>query len=242
MLVVRPLYIQRLDDAAFVLLAFMQFSRQHFWLCSEARSRLRQAVHPCVCNKRSKAQPIVGNMWHELLLDQQPNNIVGYQSLRQRSLHRADTLAIPVGVRRIVTRATNAPDLAFGENGLWQWRKAQLYKIAMFTGPALSIPLADPIMSLVDTVCIGQVPKEIAVILMALTSLRNFCLISVPGLQYTGTLELAALGPTMLIFNLFTYVFTAITITTVRCYYFGTDAAAVSILYCILASFCFVAA
>ena len=36
-------------------------------------------------------------------------------------------------------------------------------------------------------------------------------------LQCTGTLELAALGPTMLIFNLFTYIFTAITITTVRC-------------------------
>lgn len=35
-------------------------------------------------------------------------------------------------------------------------------------------------------------------------------------LQCTGTLELAALGPTMLIFNLFTYIFTAITITTVR--------------------------
>lgn len=36
------------------------------------------------------------------------------------------------------------------------------------------------------------------------------------GWQFTGTLELAALGPTMLIFNLFTYIFTAITITTVR--------------------------
>lgn len=54
--------------------------------------------------------------------------------------------------------------------------------------------------------------------------LRISCLISVSGLQYTGTLELAALGPTMLIFNLFTYVFTAITITTVRCCYFGTNA------------------
>lgn len=87
-----------------------------------------------------------------------------------------------------MTRASAVSSPVFGVSDIWRWRKAQLQKIALFTGPALSIPLADPIMSLVDTVCVGQ------------------C---------TGTLELAALGPTMLIFNLFTYIFTAITITTV---------------------------
>ena len=159
-LVVRPLYIQRLDDAAFVLLPFMQFSRQQLWLCPQARPKLWQAGYPSVCNKRSKAQPIIGNMCHAMLLDQQSSNVAGCQSLRQHSLHSTDRHARPVGVRRIVARAANAPDFVSGENGLWQWRKAQLYKIAMFTGPALSIPLADPIMSLVDTVCIGQVPKR----------------------------------------------------------------------------------
>ena len=50
---------------------------------------------------------------------------------------------------------------------------------------------------------------------------KKFLVYFCTGLQFTGTLELAALGPTMLIFNLFTYIFTAITITTVRCYSFG---------------------
>lgn len=56
-----------------------------------------------------------------------------------------------------MTRAAMLDAPRFGESDIWQWRKAQLHKIAMFTGPALSIPLADPIMSLVDTVCVGQV-------------------------------------------------------------------------------------
>lgn len=59
--------------------------------------------------------------------------------------------------RTFVTKAAVLEAPAFGESDIWQWRKAQLRKIAMFTGPALSIPLADPIMSLVDTVCVGQV-------------------------------------------------------------------------------------
>ena len=160
-LVVRPLYIQRLDDAAFVLLASMQFSRQQLWLCPQARPKLWQAVYSSVCNKQSKAQPITGNLCHESLLDQRSSNVALCQSLRQRSLHSTGRHARPVGVRRIVARAANAPDFVSGENGLWQWRKAQLCKIAMFTGPALSIPLADPIMSLVDTVCIGQVLKGV---------------------------------------------------------------------------------
>ena len=160
-LVVRPLYSQRLDDAAFVLLAFMQFSRQHKSLCPQARPKLWQVVCPFVCNKRIKAQPVVGNMCHESPLDQRSSNIV-HQSLRSRSPHSVARYARSVGIGRIVTRAASAPDVVFDKNGLWQWRKAQLYKIAIFTGPALSIPLADPIMSLVDTVCIGQVLKGVA--------------------------------------------------------------------------------
>ncbi len=62
-----------------------------------------------------------------------------------------------VDTRSVMTRAAMLDAPRFGESDIWQWRKAQLHKIAMFTGPALSIPLADPIMSLVDTVCVGQV-------------------------------------------------------------------------------------
>ena len=62
-----------------------------------------------------------------------------------------------VDTRSVVTRASAVSPPVFGVSDIWQWRKAQLQKIALFTGPALSIPLADPIMSLVDTVCVGQV-------------------------------------------------------------------------------------
>ena len=210
----------------------MQFSQQRFCPCPHARPNSAQAVFPSVCSKKTKAQAVTGNKCHDLLLHQRSSKVARCPNLR--SWHSADRHARLVGARRIVARTANAPDFVSDENGLWQWRKAQLYKIALFTGPALSIPLADPIMSLVDTVCIGQVPVgAVLVIGDWLIGLRIFCLISVPGLQYTGTLELAALGPTMLIFNLFTYIFTAITITTVRCYSLGTDAAAAFTLYCI---------
>lgn len=36
-------------------------------------------------------------------------------------------------------------------------------------------------------------------------------------MQYAGTLELASLGPTTLIFNFVNYVFNALSIATVRC-------------------------
>ena len=62
-----------------------------------------------------------------------------------------------LGSRRVVTAASSLADSSLEGKNIWQWRKAQLHKIAVFTGPALSIPLADPIMSLVDTVCVGQV-------------------------------------------------------------------------------------
>lgn len=79
----------------------------------------------------------------------------------QRSLHGAMPAAplsqATVDTRSVVTRASAVSSPVFGVSDIWQWRKAQLQKIALFTGPALSIPLADPIMSLVDTVCVGQV-------------------------------------------------------------------------------------
>lgn len=59
-----------------------------------------------------------------------------------------------------------------------------------FSLPALSIPLADPIMSLVDSICVGQ---------------------------YASTLELAALGPNLVIFNFVTFSFSFLAIgTTLR--------------------------
>ena len=42
-------------------------------------------------------------------------------------------------------------------SSLWRWRKCTAQRILLFAGPALSIPLADPLMSLIDSICIGQV-------------------------------------------------------------------------------------
>lgn len=76
------------------------------------------------------------------------------------------------------------PDLpTAGDAGPWQARLAMLKTIVLFAGPALSIPLGDPLMSLVDTVCVGQ---------------------------FASTLELAALGPNTLIFQFSTYVVAAL--------------------------------
>lgn len=41
--------------------------------------------------------------------------------------------------------------------GSWPWRRRLVKRILLFAAPAISMPLADPLMSLVDTICIGQV-------------------------------------------------------------------------------------
>lgn len=61
----------------------------------------------------------------------------------------------------------------------WGRKKAMLGAILMFAGPALAIPLGDPLMSLIDTISIGR---------------------------FASTLELAALGPNTLIFQFATYL------------------------------------
>eukprot|EP00928_Gymnodinium_smaydae_P053423 TRINITY_DN37414_c0_g1_i1.p1 TRINITY_DN37414_c0_g1~~TRINITY_DN37414_c0_g1_i1.p1 ORF type:complete len:514 (-),score=75.86 TRINITY_DN37414_c0_g1_i1:426-1937(-) len=63
----------------------------------------------------------------------------------------------------------------------------QVREIAAFCGPALTVPLADPLMTLIDTACVGRM---------------------------SGTLELAALGPNTVIFNFLNYGFTFMGIAT----------------------------
>lgn len=71
-----------------------------------------------------------------------------------------------------------------------------LKTIVLFAGPALSIPLGDPLMSLVDTVCIGQ---------------------------FASTLELAALGPNTLIFQFATYAVAALATACTWCIHLSTS-------------------
>jgi hypothetical protein len=73
---------------------------------------------------------------------------------------------------------------------LRQYQAQQLRRMLSFMGPALLIPLGDPLMTLVDTVCIGQ---------------------------FAGTTQLAALGPSNMIFNMAQYVFQSLQVATMRC-------------------------
>lgn len=62
--------------------------------------------------------------------------------------------------RRIGCTSSQSEDaLVFQESSsrLWKWRGLQARRILQFAGPALSIPLADPLMSTIDAICIGQV-------------------------------------------------------------------------------------
>lgn len=74
-----------------------------------------------------------------------------------------------------------------GKDDLWAYRQGMAWTLLIFMAPALTIPLADPLMSLVDTVVVGQ------------------C---------CGTLELAALGPPNLIFAFANYMWTSQGVTT----------------------------
>ncbi len=60
------------------------------------------------------------------------------------------------------------------------WRRKKKREIIKFAGPALSTVLADPIMSVVDALCVGR-----------------FC----------STVELASLGPALAVFNFVSYFF-----------------------------------
>lgn len=64
------------------------------------------------------------------------------------------------------------------DRAAWRWR--QLRAIAAFVLPALAIPLSDPLMSVLDTVCVGR---------------------------FSSTMELAGLGPATLVFFLITNLF-----------------------------------
>lgn len=70
------------------------------------------------------------------------------------------------------------------------WQRGTLRGMLTFMAPALAIPMADPLMSLVDTVCLGQ---------------------------FAGTAELAAIGPAVVVLAFTQYAFQALQIATLRC-------------------------
>eukprot|EP00884_Botryococcus_braunii_P015819 jgi/Botrbrau1/2920/Bobra.0036s0053.2 len=69
-----------------------------------------------------------------------------------------------------------------------KWRWSQLRTMLAFMGPAACMPLGDPLMSVVDCICIGQ---------------------------YATLAEVAALGPNGIIFSFFQYLLTGLCTATV---------------------------
>jgi len=86
-----------------------------------------------------------------------------------------------------VTSQTTFDGAVESSDGLLAWRKKLLWRLLAFVIPASSITLADPLMSLVDTLCIGR---------------------------YGTTIELAALGPNTVVFNFTSYIFFSIGLAT----------------------------
>mmetsp|Transcript_1310 Transcript_1310/g.3313 ORF Transcript_1310/g.3313 Transcript_1310/m.3313 type:complete len:553 (-) Transcript_1310:16-1674(-) len=62
---------------------------------------------------------------------------------------------------------------------IWPWRRQFLASVAAFVGPAIFIPLADPLMSVIDTIAVGR---------------------------FATTTDLAGLGPVTLIFTFVNYI------------------------------------
>eukprot|EP00803_Ostreobium_quekettii_P007808 evm.model.scf_365.6 EVM.evm.TU.scf_365.6 scf_365:84771-96127(-) len=73
-------------------------------------------------------------------------------------------------------------------DGAWRWRARTMGRILAFAVPALAIPLADPLLSVVDAVIIAQ---------------------------YAGTYQLAALGPNTAIFGFVNYIFNSLGLATI---------------------------
>ena len=80
---------------------------------------------------------------------------------QQHAACRASQVANSSG-RTSQVATTPDPEQAFQEisSPAPENRLALLKRIAAFAGPALSIPLADPLMSLIDTISIGQVNQR----------------------------------------------------------------------------------
>lgn len=48
-------------------------------------------------------------------------------------------------------------DLPAAEEFTWAWKAKTIKSMLIFALPALAIPLADPLLSVVDTLCVSQV-------------------------------------------------------------------------------------
>jgi putative MATE family efflux protein len=112
------------------------------------------------------------------------HNKYNVHTFRQRKYTRPIPFVVSVSTAALAV--TTAPD---DSTPFFPKRMLSIIKqIAVFGLPAVMVPIADPLMSLVDTVALGQ---------------------------WAGSLQLAALGPCSLVFNFAFYSFTALSVSTV---------------------------
>ena len=109
------------------------------------------------CSGNGSLRPSAGIQHVSCLL--QTSSFAGKaQSRTGPAERRTSTERRTCGLLACRAGAAEAPgDEALSADSVWRWRTTQLRRIIYFSLPALSIPLADPLMSLVDTICIGQV-------------------------------------------------------------------------------------
>lgn len=69
-----------------------------------------------------------------------------------------------------------------------KWSLEMRGRMASFVGPALVVPMGEPLMNVCDSICLGQ---------------------------FAGTAELASMGPALIVFAFAQYVFQALQISTV---------------------------
>ncbi|EFJ51912.1 hypothetical protein VOLCADRAFT_103098 [Volvox carteri f. nagariensis] len=108
------------------------------------------------------------------------------QALKQRPMRPCRTKA---SATTIVASGTSDSDPAPDSAGMLRYQLDLLRRMVSFLGPATLIPLGEPLMSLVDTVCIGQ---------------------------FAGTSQLAALGPANLVFSFCQYFLQSLQVATLR--------------------------
>ena len=87
---------------------------------------------------------------------------------------------LPLTSSLLYASPTSSADNVEARRVRHDWRQKKKKEVIKFAGPALSTVLADPIMSVVDALCVGR-----------------FC----------STVELASLGPALAVFNFVSYFF-----------------------------------
>lgn len=154
--------------------------------------RFRVAARPSAKPLRADLVTSTTSFWRDAIAPNAPGDDHGHHRRAEASFPTsqgssalpADPVSKPEELGAIPPGEDVFPDES---EPLWSWRGKMLGTMLKFLGPALFLPLADPLMSVVDTVAIGQ---------------------------YCSTTQLASLGPVTLIFSFTNYMWNSQGIAT----------------------------